>query len=97
MEERLNLLQSLQRKHHRDEDGLLELMEELKGRLERLDRREEMLAEIDAQLARRDAHTDTGWGRVDTFQNAYDEKSFEIDPGTSERSWIWPRGVRDTD
>jgi DNA repair protein RecN (Recombination protein N) len=52
MEERLNLLQSLQRKHHRDEDGLLELMEELKGRLDRLDRREEMLAEIDAQLAR---------------------------------------------
>jgi len=50
MEERLNLLQSLQRKHHRDENGLLKLMEELKGRLERLDRREEMLAKIDAQL-----------------------------------------------
>jgi DNA repair protein RecN (Recombination protein N) len=50
MEERLNLLQSLERKHHRDENGLLKLMEELKGRLERLDRREEMLAEIDARL-----------------------------------------------
>jgi DNA repair protein RecN (Recombination protein N) len=50
MEERLNLLQSLQRKHHRDENGLLELMEELKGRLERQDRREEMLAQIDARL-----------------------------------------------
>jgi DNA repair protein RecN (Recombination protein N) len=50
MEERLNLLQSLQRKHHRDENGLLELMEELKGRLERLDRRDEMLAKIDAEL-----------------------------------------------
>jgi DNA repair protein RecN (Recombination protein N) len=50
MEERLNLLQSLERKHHRDEDGLLELREELKGRLERLDRREEMLAELDARL-----------------------------------------------
>jgi DNA repair protein RecN (Recombination protein N) len=50
MEERLNLLQSLQRKHHRDTNGLLELMEELKGRLERLDRRQEMLAEIEAQL-----------------------------------------------
>jgi DNA repair protein RecN (Recombination protein N) len=52
MEERLNLLQSLQRKHHRDENGLLELTEELKGRLERLDHRDEMLAEIDAQLVR---------------------------------------------
>jgi DNA repair protein RecN (Recombination protein N) len=50
MEERLNLLQSLGRKHHRDEKGLLELLEELKGRLERLDRREEMLAEIDVRL-----------------------------------------------
>jgi DNA repair protein RecN (Recombination protein N) len=51
MEERLNLLQSLERKHHRDENGLMELMEELKGRLGRLDRREEALAEIDARLA----------------------------------------------
>jgi DNA repair protein RecN (Recombination protein N) len=51
MEERLNLLHSLERKHHRDENGLLELMQELKSRLGRLDRREEMLAEIDARLA----------------------------------------------
>jgi DNA repair protein RecN (Recombination protein N) len=50
MEERLNLLQSLQRKHHRDENGLLDLREELRGRLERLDRREEMLTEIEAQI-----------------------------------------------
>jgi DNA repair protein RecN (Recombination protein N) len=51
MEERINLLQSLQRKHHRDEDGLLELMEELQSRLERLDHREELLSELDAQFA----------------------------------------------
>ncbi|MBV8379059.1 MAG: DNA repair protein RecN [Verrucomicrobia bacterium] len=51
MEDRVHLLQSLQRKHHRDESGLLELMNELKGRLERLDHREEMLAEIGARLA----------------------------------------------
>jgi DNA repair protein RecN (Recombination protein N) len=50
MEERLNLLQSLQRKHHRDENGLLELREELRGRLERLDRREEMLAQVETQI-----------------------------------------------
>lgn len=56
MEERINVLQSLQRKHHRDENGLLELMEELKSRLERLDRREELLSEIDAQLAN-ETHT----------------------------------------
>ncbi len=51
MEERLSLLQSLQHKHHRDENGLLQLMGELKERLERLDRREEMLAEIDTRIA----------------------------------------------
>jgi DNA repair protein RecN (Recombination protein N) len=51
MEERLNLLQSLQRKHHRDENGLLELMKELAERLGRQDRREEMLAEIEARVA----------------------------------------------
>jgi DNA repair protein RecN (Recombination protein N) len=50
MEERLNLLQALQRKHHRDESGLIELTNELKARLEHLDHREEMLAEIDARL-----------------------------------------------
>jgi DNA repair protein RecN (Recombination protein N) len=51
MEERLNLLHSLQRKHQRDDAGLIELIEELKGRLEILDRREEMVAELDAKLA----------------------------------------------
>jgi DNA repair protein RecN (Recombination protein N) len=74
MEERLNLLQSLQRKHHRDEDGLLELMEELKGRLDRLDRREEMLAEIDAQLER-DTHTLTLVGGELTHSRARTTKS----------------------
>ena len=91
MEERLNLLQSLERKHHRDEDGLLELMEELKGRLERLDRREEMLAEIDARLADPDTHTDAARRRTDPFQNARSEKPFKIDSVAFERSWIWPR------
>ena len=52
MEERLNLLQSLQRKHQRDEAGLIELITDLKVRLELLDRREEMLAELGAQLDR---------------------------------------------
>ena len=52
MEERLNLLHSLQRKYQRDDVGLIELIKELKGRLELLDRREEMLAELGAKLAR---------------------------------------------
>jgi DNA repair protein RecN (Recombination protein N) len=51
MEERLNLLHSLQRKHQRDEAGLVELIEELKGRLGLLDRREEALAELDEKIA----------------------------------------------
>jgi DNA repair protein RecN (Recombination protein N) len=51
MERRLNLLQSLQRKHRRDENGLLELITELRERLEQLSRRDEMLGEIDARLA----------------------------------------------
>jgi DNA repair protein RecN (Recombination protein N) len=51
MEERLNLLQSLQRKHQRDEAGLIELIEELNGRLELFDRREEALAELDKKIA----------------------------------------------
>jgi len=50
MEERLNLLESLQRKHQRDETGLIELMADLKARLELLDHREEMLAELGVQL-----------------------------------------------
>jgi DNA repair protein RecN (Recombination protein N) len=52
MEERLNLLQSLQRKHQRDETGLIELIADLKARLELVDRREEMLAELGARLTR---------------------------------------------
>ena len=52
MEERLNLLQSLQRKHQRDEAGLIELIADLKARLELLDRREETLAELGVQLSR---------------------------------------------
>ena len=52
MEERLNFLQSLQRKHQRDEAGLIELTADLKVRLELLDRREEMLAALGAQLDR---------------------------------------------
>ena len=51
MEGRLNLLQSLQRKHRRDENGLLELVAELKQRLDQFGRRDEMLGEIEAQLA----------------------------------------------
>ncbi len=55
LEERLNLLQSLQRKHRRDENGLLELMAELRERLDQFARRDEMLGEIEAQLV-----TETG-------------------------------------
>jgi DNA repair protein RecN (Recombination protein N) len=51
MEDRLNLLHSLQRKYQRDEVGLIGLIEDLKGRLLFLDRREEMIAELDAILA----------------------------------------------
>jgi DNA repair protein RecN (Recombination protein N) len=50
MEGRLNLLQSLQRKHRRDEKGLLELMDELRERLDQFGRRDEMLDEIGAKL-----------------------------------------------
>jgi DNA repair protein RecN (Recombination protein N) len=50
MEERLNLLHSLQRKYQRDEAGLIELIEELKGRLELLDHREERLAELGVKI-----------------------------------------------
>jgi len=50
IEERLNLLQSLQRKHSRDEEGLIALAQELTLLVERFDRREEMLAQIDSQV-----------------------------------------------
>jgi DNA repair protein RecN (Recombination protein N) len=50
MEERINLLHALQRKYQRDEVGLIELIEELKGRLEFLDHREERLAELGVKI-----------------------------------------------
>jgi DNA repair protein RecN (Recombination protein N) len=50
IEERLNLLQSLQRKHSRDEEGLIVLAQELTLLVERFDRREEALAQIDFQV-----------------------------------------------
>jgi DNA repair protein RecN (Recombination protein N) len=49
-EERLDLLQSLQRKHARDEEGLIALTQELALLVERFDRRDEMLVRIDAEL-----------------------------------------------
>jgi DNA repair protein RecN (Recombination protein N) len=50
LESRLNLLQSLQRKHQRDEEGLLGLMNELRGRLDQIGRRDEIIAEIEMRL-----------------------------------------------
>lgn len=50
MEERLNLLQSLQRKYRREEANLIELANELRVRLENFDRREEVLTEIDRKI-----------------------------------------------
>jgi DNA repair protein RecN (Recombination protein N) len=50
LEERLNLLQSLQRKHTRDEEGLIALTQELARLVERFDRRDQTLAQIDAEL-----------------------------------------------
>jgi DNA repair protein RecN (Recombination protein N) len=50
MENRLNLLQSLERKYRREEEGLVELAIELRGRLERFDRREEILTEIQGTI-----------------------------------------------
>jgi DNA repair protein RecN (Recombination protein N) len=64
MEERLNHLHSLQRKHQRNDVELIELIEELKGRLELLDRREEMLAELDVKLARELAELTELGGRL---------------------------------
>ena len=51
MESRLNLLQSLQRKYHGNEDDLIALREELGGRLARFDRRDEIRQELEARLA----------------------------------------------
>jgi DNA repair protein RecN (Recombination protein N) len=50
MEERLNLIQSLQRKHGRDEEGLIALKQELILLVERIDQRDEALARLDSQL-----------------------------------------------
>jgi DNA repair protein RecN (Recombination protein N) len=50
LEERLNVLQSLQRKHGRDEEGLIALTQELARLVERFDRRDQTLARIEAEL-----------------------------------------------
>jgi DNA repair protein RecN (Recombination protein N) len=50
MENRLNLLQSLERKYRHEEEGLLEMSNELRGRLERFDRREEVLLKIEGDI-----------------------------------------------
>jgi DNA repair protein RecN (Recombination protein N) len=55
LESRLNLLQSLQRKHQRDEDGLLGFVNELHERLDQIGRRDEMIAEIEMRLNRETA------------------------------------------
>jgi len=52
LESRLNLLQSLQQKHQRDEEGLLKLVVELRARLDRIGHRGETIAETEMQLAR---------------------------------------------
>jgi DNA repair protein RecN (Recombination protein N) len=50
LEERLNLLQSLQRKHARDEEGLIALTQELARLVERFDQRDQTLARVEAEL-----------------------------------------------
>ena len=50
IEERLNLLQALQRKHGRDEEGLIALAKELALVVGRFNQRDETLAQIDAKL-----------------------------------------------
>jgi DNA repair protein RecN (Recombination protein N) len=51
MESRLNLLQSLQRKYHGNEDDLISLREELGGKIARFDRRDEIRQELEVKLA----------------------------------------------
>ena len=78
MEERLNLLHSLQRKYQRDDVGLIELIEDLKGRLELLDRREEMLSELGVNLVRElDQLTELG-GRLTRSRTRAAKKLAEI-------------------
>jgi DNA repair protein RecN (Recombination protein N) len=50
IEDRLNLVQSLQRKYYGDEDALIALASELKERLENIDRREERVKELEAEI-----------------------------------------------
>jgi DNA repair protein RecN (Recombination protein N) len=50
IEDRLNLIHSLQRKHTRDEEGLIALKQELTLLLERFDRRDEALAQINSKI-----------------------------------------------
>jgi DNA repair protein RecN (Recombination protein N) len=50
IEERLNVLHSLQRKHDCDEEGLIALKQELTLLVERFDRRDEALARIDSEM-----------------------------------------------
>jgi DNA repair protein RecN (Recombination protein N) len=50
LEERLNLIHSLQRKHDRDEEGLIALTNELARLVEQFDRRDEALARLDTGL-----------------------------------------------
>lgn len=52
MEERLNLIQALQRKYQRDEEGLLELAGELEEKLSRVERRDEVAAQIQSKIER---------------------------------------------
>lgn len=55
MEERLNLVQSLERKYHADECGLIALAADLATRLETVDRREELAHELEKQIAESEA------------------------------------------
>jgi DNA repair protein RecN (Recombination protein N) len=55
MEERLNLVQSLQRKYHADESGLIALAADLATRLETVDRREELAQKLEKQIAESEA------------------------------------------
>ncbi|MGA8659812.1 MAG: DNA repair protein RecN [Chthoniobacterales bacterium] len=50
MEERLNLIQGLQRKYHQDEKEMLELVSELEEKLSRVERRDEFIAQLQAKI-----------------------------------------------
>jgi DNA repair protein RecN (Recombination protein N) len=50
MEERLNLIQGLQRKYHQDEKEMLELVSELEEKLNRVERRDEFIAQLQAKI-----------------------------------------------